>query len=849
MNSTAVTSTGMRMTQTLSAPPTQNTAPVHEYQCLYTSDLRQKKKRWQDGFLRFHTFNKRIMVYEALSRNYVGDKHWREDGEPQDGDELQLEKPVLVQVGEQVGRTETDLTELLEKRRKPQDRVAEGPMGSPRRQVASTAITNGTPTLRQPPGQPSQLRPKTLNALLGTPKRPIGRASVPTKSPHELRQESENAEWASDRPEKRQRIDFRTEVIPKPTTRPLFRTLAISEPSAGRLESIAVPDAAVDRPGQVQPARETIRKSVSASISRPSRTELDMASVDPAPSHGVPAKKLTKCSKAKPMSEPARTLRTMEKPRASREVKERSPSRHISNSSTMVDKCPSRSTTTRFGTKSVIERMETTLEETASNREPTKERMKLQMASRKPRKKLMYRDLLPQEQPSIRRSRSLDSDPNRESRERRKSSRPSRDPANALDDIHQEEQDRLADRLNKYNGRTSYRNDDIESITEPRAESPGLFVSQDDYLPLPASRHTKNDRPTEFYASTTKEPSCINSKGSRRPPSQGSAELSTPKAGTTVHDTALTLSRLDEILLPRSGSSHPVEISSPSHIVEDDSPVHVSSSFAVPVTTPKTVLGPTPQKGSPPTILIPSSPGFPTQSHAPEEVTSSKVPFQRPKSTPLNILSLSARFPQPPLNEETSAKAPEPKALPPMASSPRAPAPAVRLSKGPSPKPPPSIAPPSKVYPPPKALSPRSKPPDEPPPKDQPPNLPSPNPPLVQPIATTTKLILSNPPETSLPEFDLRIAQKPLPAFQAPKPKPKSRSPLKKSTSDTSTMRPPPELPSPRFKSRQEEPATVGVTNDGTSTPWSKEAWDLFGCGRDGVQCSYEEFKRKEGLD
>ena len=29
---------------------------------------------------------------------------------------------------------------------------------------------------------------------------------------------------------------------------------------------------------------------------------------------------------------------------------------------------------------------------------------------------------------------------------------------------------------------------------------------------------------------------------------------------------------------------------------------------------------------------------------------------------------------------------------------------------------------------------------------------------------------------------------------------------------------------------------------------WSKEAWDLFGCGRDGVECTYEEFKRKEGL-
>ena len=55
--------------------------------------------------------------------------------------------------------------------------------------------------------QPSQLRPKTLNALLGTPKGRIGRAALPTKSPHELRTESENLSWEQDRPAKRQRIE------------------------------------------------------------------------------------------------------------------------------------------------------------------------------------------------------------------------------------------------------------------------------------------------------------------------------------------------------------------------------------------------------------------------------------------------------------------------------------------------------------------------------------------------------------------------------------------------------------------------------------------------------------------
>lgn len=75
-------------------PTTQNTAPVLSFNCLYTHDLRRKAKRWQDGFLRFHTFNKRVMVYD-VPRNFIGDTHWRESQEIQDGDELQLEKGVL----------------------------------------------------------------------------------------------------------------------------------------------------------------------------------------------------------------------------------------------------------------------------------------------------------------------------------------------------------------------------------------------------------------------------------------------------------------------------------------------------------------------------------------------------------------------------------------------------------------------------------------------------------------------------------------------------------------------------------------------------------------------------------
>jgi hypothetical protein len=81
-----------------------------------TQDLRRKQKRWQDGRLKFHTFNKRVMVYDERS-NYIGDTHWREDTTFGEGEELQLERGgTLVEVGECVGKRDQDLSELVDKR-------------------------------------------------------------------------------------------------------------------------------------------------------------------------------------------------------------------------------------------------------------------------------------------------------------------------------------------------------------------------------------------------------------------------------------------------------------------------------------------------------------------------------------------------------------------------------------------------------------------------------------------------------------------------------------------------------------------------------------------------------------
>ena len=133
-----------------------------------------------------------------IERNFIGDSHWREDEAIQDGDELKLDKGVLIQVGEETGRTEQDLTELLEKIRPAHNT-------SPRNVV--TPSSNHRETARSNASALSQLRPKSLNALLGTPRGAYGRATMPTKSPYDDRKNESRQFLEAARPLKRQRLD------------------------------------------------------------------------------------------------------------------------------------------------------------------------------------------------------------------------------------------------------------------------------------------------------------------------------------------------------------------------------------------------------------------------------------------------------------------------------------------------------------------------------------------------------------------------------------------------------------------------------------------------------------------
>ncbi|KAL8634617.1 MAG: hypothetical protein Q9228_007793 [Teloschistes exilis] len=207
----------------LAVPTTQNTAPVLSYTCLYTHDVRRKAKRWQDGILRFHTFNKRVMVYDVLS-NFIGDTHWREPQAIQDGDELELEKGVLLQVGEELERTETDLTELLNKRKAKPTLGGEGSSAQDGTHLTLRNQPSGTlnhAVERSTSAQASQLRPKSLNALLGKNKGPIGRASLPIQSPADQRREKENHDLDKDvRSPKRRKLQSPIDSTPSaPSTK------------------------------------------------------------------------------------------------------------------------------------------------------------------------------------------------------------------------------------------------------------------------------------------------------------------------------------------------------------------------------------------------------------------------------------------------------------------------------------------------------------------------------------------------------------------------------------------------------------------------------------------------------
>lgn len=181
-----------------------STATVLEYRCLFTHDLRRKQKRWQDGRLKYHSFNARVMVYDERG-NSVGDMHWHGEYDFGEGEEVQLDRGgVIVQVEELVERRETDLTELVDKRiqEKQQRQIQQLARSAAPSAVLPRALPRPTAIAQ---GRLQTHRHQPLHRVIGTPTGHHGKALVPKESPYEHRQQA--AESPDDRASKRRKYD------------------------------------------------------------------------------------------------------------------------------------------------------------------------------------------------------------------------------------------------------------------------------------------------------------------------------------------------------------------------------------------------------------------------------------------------------------------------------------------------------------------------------------------------------------------------------------------------------------------------------------------------------------------
>jgi hypothetical protein len=171
-------------------PP--STAEVIEFRCQWTHNVTQKKKKWNDGSLKFHTFNKLVRIFDEDSNN-VGQKHWQ-GVSLQDGDEFQLDN-VLVSVQDHLRSTQTNLVPLFDKRKKQLandsgalldcSHSSHVPRANTQAQLSNFASPLSGP--RQTHSSAGvRSKHKSLNSLLGTAKGPIGKALAST-SPYEAR--------------------------------------------------------------------------------------------------------------------------------------------------------------------------------------------------------------------------------------------------------------------------------------------------------------------------------------------------------------------------------------------------------------------------------------------------------------------------------------------------------------------------------------------------------------------------------------------------------------------------------------------------------------------------------------
>ena len=188
---------------------TQEISEILQFSCLFTHDIKRKKKRWQDGRLRYHTFNNRIMVYD-LEGNLVDSHHRRTKEAVSEGDELNLDNGVLVQVEEQKETARQDLTELVKRRK---DKEAQEIVESQARAASGMSLAQWR---NRGYGTNAPRNKSIKEVLASSSKSPAARVSsiqvLPRPAANSPHITPQPARYASDtRPTKRQRVANRTE--------------------------------------------------------------------------------------------------------------------------------------------------------------------------------------------------------------------------------------------------------------------------------------------------------------------------------------------------------------------------------------------------------------------------------------------------------------------------------------------------------------------------------------------------------------------------------------------------------------------------------------------------------------
>jgi hypothetical protein len=206
------------------------------------------------------------MVYDDAG-NFIGDHHWRESHDIQDGDELELDKGVLIQVSECMETTQTDISVLFDKRKASQE--------SPQQQKTPAQLQPPPPSsnvsvpssyARQSPlARP--LRPfnplKPLNDVLGIQRGPIGRSVTP-QSPYEQchrpQRPVERTQQKDERPAKRQKLTPTSDILQHKST---------NEPVRSRSEVIDLDKSTFTKPPPKAVPVSSVRKLQEKSTDSP----------------------------------------------------------------------------------------------------------------------------------------------------------------------------------------------------------------------------------------------------------------------------------------------------------------------------------------------------------------------------------------------------------------------------------------------------------------------------------------------------------------------------------------------------------------------------------------------------